>query len=74
MNPAKRSIRRLPVASLLLPVAACAAILAAGTDAPAVEAPMSTARTVDPPLPLGPTPDLDLLFTAQVAGWVEPCG
>lgn len=22
----------------------------------------------------GPAPDLDLLFTAQVAGWIEPCG
>ena len=68
------SIRRLPVASLLFPVAACAALLAGGTEAPALEAPMSTARAVDPPLPLGPTPDLDLLVTAQVAGWVEPCG
>lgn len=68
------SIRRLPVAALFLPVAAIAALLAAGNESPAVEAPMSTARTVDPPLPLGPTPDLDLLFTAQVAGWVEPCG
>lgn len=74
MNPAKSSSRRLPVAPLLLAVAACAALLAGGTDAPAVGAPMSTSRTVDPPLPLGPTPDLDLLFTAQVAGWVEPCG
>ncbi len=27
-----------------------------------------------PPLPSGPAPDLDLLFTGQVAGYVEPCG
>jgi len=27
-----------------------------------------------PPLPAGPAPDLDLVFTAQVAGWIEPCG
>jgi len=29
---------------------------------------------VIPPLPAGPAPDLDLVFTAQVAGYVEPCG
>ena len=28
----------------------------------------------EPPLPAGPAPDLDLVFTAQVAGWLEPCG
>ncbi len=28
----------------------------------------------EPPLPGGPAPDLDLVFTAQVAGWIEPCG
>ena len=27
-----------------------------------------------PPLPAGAPPDLDLVFTAQVAGWIEPCG
>lgn len=29
---------------------------------------------VPPPLPPGPAPDLDLVFTAQVVGWLEPCG
>ncbi len=29
---------------------------------------------VAPPLPAGPAPDLDLVFTGQVAGYVEPCG
>jgi hypothetical protein len=29
---------------------------------------------VPPPLPAGPAPDLDLVFTSQVAGWIEPCG
>jgi len=29
---------------------------------------------VPPPLPGGPAPDLDLVFTSQVAGWIEPCG
>ena len=28
----------------------------------------------NPTIPPGPAPDLDLLFTAQVAGWIEPCG
>jgi len=27
-----------------------------------------------PPLAAGPAADLDLVFTAQVAGWLEPCG
>ncbi|MFQ5878376.1 MAG: hypothetical protein ACE5JH_11955 [Acidobacteriota bacterium] len=27
-----------------------------------------------PQLPGGPAPDLDLVFTAQVLGWIEPCG
>jgi hypothetical protein len=27
-----------------------------------------------PPLAAGPDADLDILFTAQVAGWIEPCG
>jgi hypothetical protein len=39
------------------------------------EAPQSVAMpTLPPPLASGPIPDLDLLFTAQVAGWIEPCG
>jgi len=31
-------------------------------------------QTYPPPLAEGPAPDLDLVFTAQVIGWVEPCG
>ncbi|MCZ6696184.1 MAG: hypothetical protein O7A63_06555 [Acidobacteria bacterium] len=27
-----------------------------------------------PLLPAGPAPDLSLVFTSQVVGWVEPCG
>lgn len=27
-----------------------------------------------PPLPAGPAPDLALVFTDQVVGYVEPCG
>ena len=30
--------------------------------------------TLPPPLPAGPAPDLDFVFTAEVAGYVEPCG
>jgi hypothetical protein len=38
-------------------------------------APVSVAMpATPPPLASGPTPDLDLLFTSQVAGWIEPCG
>ncbi|HUD70506.1 MAG TPA: hypothetical protein VMQ62_00975 [Dongiaceae bacterium] len=64
---------RLPFA-ILLAIAAVAALLLGGADAPAVESPMSTAKPLEAPLAPGPTPDLDLLFTAQVAGWIEPCG
>jgi len=27
-----------------------------------------------PPLAPGPAPDLDLVFTSHVIGWIEPCG
>ena len=27
-----------------------------------------------PPLPMGPAPDLAIVFTAQVVGFIEPCG
>jgi hypothetical protein len=66
--------RRAAPQLLLLSLATLTAWGVGGADAPAVEAPISTARVVEPPLLPGPTPDLDLLFTAQVAGWVEPCG
>ena len=32
------------------------------------------APVVAPPLPTGPAPDLDLVFTDQVIGYIEPCG
>lgn len=73
-KPAQRrsSGRRLAAPALIL-AAATTALLLAGSDAPAVDG-MSTARATEAPLPPGPVPDLDLLFTAEVAGWVEPCG
>ncbi len=38
-----------------------------------ISAPPPAAK-IPPPLPAGPAPDLDLVFTSQVAGWIEPCG
>ncbi len=43
------------------------------TGAPTVPRP-PRALTGPPPLARGPVPDLNLVFTAQVAGWLEPCG
>src|SRR5262245_28821213 len=66
------------VAALLLatpsPAAPQAPPAPAVPQAPPAQ-PISVAQPVmPPPLAQGPTPDLDLLFSAQVAGWVEPCG
>ena len=36
--------------------------------------PAAQTPTLAPPLPGGPAPDLDLVFTGQVVGYVEPCG
>lgn len=69
-------------------LAALAALLAlplfgAGPAVPAPPAGQSQpvqAQSLPPgtqPLPTiagGPAPDLDLVFTAQVTGWIEPCG
>lgn len=58
-------------------------LLGAGPAAPAPPAgpsPPAQGQSVPPaaqPLPTiagGPAPDLDLVFTAQVTGWIEPCG
>lgn len=60
------------VAMLLAVIGAVAGPAAApqDTSVPAAPAPVS----LPPPLPAGPAPDLDLVFTAEVAGYVEPCG
>lgn len=66
-----------PVIVLALALAALPARLSArdGQAGGPPEVPQSVAMpTPDPPLAPGPIPDLDLLFTSQVAGWIEPCG
>jgi len=45
----------------------------AAPQGPAVLTPPSP-TTLPPPLPAGPAPDLDFVFTAEVVGYVEPCG
>jgi hypothetical protein len=66
-----------PVIVMSLTLAALPASVAArdGQAGAAPEASQSVAMpTLSPPLAAGPIPDLDLLFTSQVAGWIEPCG
>ena len=49
---------------------------AAGDPPPAegVSVGASAPQVAPPPLPGGPAPDLTLVFTDQVVGYVEPCG
>ena len=68
-----------PGALVLLVAAALVALplLGAAPDTPPVPPQGQSLAQPAPPLPAivsGPAPDLDLLFTAQVAGWIEPCG
>jgi len=68
-----RAATILTAGVLAVAAALGAVFLAVAADPPAQ--PISVAApVVPPPLAAGPAPDLDLLFTAQVAGWVEPCG
>ena len=60
-------------AALWLIVFGTIAASGAAPQEPAVPAPPSPI-TLPPPLPAGPAPDLDFVFTAEVAGYVEPCG
>jgi len=64
------------IVTVLAPLALPAILTARDGQAGAPEqAPLSVAMpTLPPPLASGAIPDLDLLFTAQVAGWIEPCG
>ncbi len=45
-----------------------------GATQPPAPAGGAETAVVPPPLPAGPAPDLNLVFTAQVTGWIEPCG
>jgi len=70
-RPRAATIRMAGLVAVAVSLAASFPAIAA--DPP--EQPISVAAPVTPPpLASGPTPDLELLFTAQVAGWVEPCG
>ncbi len=60
-------------AALLLVVVGTIAAPTASPPEQSIPAP-SPPAALPPPLPAGPAPDLDLLFTAEVAGYVEPCG
>jgi hypothetical protein len=60
------------LALLALPAILTARDGQAGAPTPA---PLPVAMpTLPPPLASGPIPDLELLFTSQVVGWIEPCG
>ena len=62
-------------AALLLVVAGTFAAPRAAPQEPSVPVPPAPAPVaLPPPLSTGPAADLDLVFTAQVAGYVEPCG
>jgi hypothetical protein len=60
-------------AALLLVLVGAIAAPGAAPQEQSVPGPSSPA-VLPPPLPAGPAPDLDLVFTAEVAGYVEPCG
>ena len=62
-----------PVAWLLILLGTVAGAQTALPEEP-TPAPASPPSVAPPPLPAGPAPDLSLVFTAEVAGYVEPCG
>lgn len=47
---------------------------AAQPPGPGIPASAPARPAMAPPLPAGPAPDLVLVFTDQVVGYVEPCG
>lgn len=63
----------LCLAGIFVAVAAVTGALAGPAEGPSPSIP-ARQGVADPPLPGGPAPDLDLVFTAQVDGYVEPCG
>ena len=63
----------LTAGALIMAAAALAFIGSAGAQQP-ISVAVPPTPPEPPPLQTGPVPDLDLIFSAQVAGWVEPCG
>ncbi|PYT17426.1 MAG: hypothetical protein DMF51_02545 [Acidobacteria bacterium] len=59
-----RSVHEPPAQGAPQPAGAGASLSTETPSAPAIA----------PPLPPGPAPDLDLVFTDQVIGYIEPCG
>jgi len=49
-------------------------LAAAPVDPQGISRPAAAVPAASAPLPGGPAPDLDLVFTSQVIGWIEPCG
>jgi len=65
-------MRRIGCAAILfLALLAGAPALPQGLPVPAKP---NAPATAAPPLPTGPAADLDLVFTSQVVGYIEPCG
>jgi len=80
LTPRTGSFSKVLLAVLVLAAAGGPPVRAAQESQPAqppgaglsVAAPAKPAAP--PPLPAGPAPDLALVFTDQVVGYVEPCG
>jgi len=47
---------------------------AAPVDPKGMSVPAGEPTAASAPLPGGPAADLDLVFSSQVIGWIEPCG
>jgi hypothetical protein len=81
----RRRVLALATAGILAAIAAAGIAAARIADPVPAGPPAATAGPAQPvvppaitafppPLAEGPPPDLGIAFTAQVIGWVEPCG
>ena len=68
------TMRLVLTAAVVLAVLGAIGGPAAQTQGQSIPADAGAATALPPPLPPGPAPDLDLVFTAEVSGYVEPCG